>query len=252
VIRRKRSSSPRKVSAPRELVLRIANDDGELTPDNADPVQVLAFAAAYLESLQTVAADNAITFHVAGIALRTGSVELAFRIDKVVTAQKLAREVAAAMLEPDAPAPIRRLRTVLSRLPAHVHAQMQVGRWERRVDPEPVVHEQPLRELTMLRGQLIRVGGVTPAVRLRDSDGRDFSLEASKDDLRTLGTQLYREVEIEAEVERDEHGAIVAGRVLSFAVVIDEDPADAWQKWFDESAGTWDDASVEALLGRRD
>jgi len=84
---------------------------------------------------------------------------------------------------PDAPPPIRRLRTALSRLPAHV----QVGRWESRVDPEPVVHEQPLRELTTLRGQLIRVGGVTPAVRLRDSEGRDFSLEASKDDLRALG-----------------------------------------------------------------
>jgi hypothetical protein len=87
---------------------------------------------------------------------------------------------------------------------------------------------------------------------LRDSEGRDFSLDASKDDLRALGTQLYREVEIEAEVERDEHGEIAAGRVLGFAMVTDEEPADAWQNWFDENIGTWDDASVEALLGRRD
>lgn len=252
MVRRKRSSAPRDASVPRELVLRIANDDGELTPDNADPVQVLAVAAAYLESLQAVAADSAVAFHVEGIALRTGSVELAFRVDKLATTKKLAREVAAALLEPDAPPPIRRLRTALSRLPTHVHAQVQVGRWESRVDPDPVVHEQPLRELTTLRGQLIRVGGVTPAVRLRDSEGRDFSLEASKDDLRALGTQLYREVEIEAEVERDERGEIAAGRVLGFAMVTDEDPADAWQKWFDENTGTWDDASVEAVLGRRD
>jgi len=237
---------------PRELVLRIANEAGELTPDNADPVQVLAVAAAYLESLQVVAADSSIDFHVEGIALRTGSVELAFRIDKVAVAKKLAHAVALAMLQPEAPPSIRRLRLSLARLPAHVHAQVQVGKWESRVDPEPAVREQPLRELTVLRGQVIRIGGITPAVRVRDSDGRDFSLEASRDDLRALGTQLYGQVEIEAEVERDERGDIAGGRVLSFAVITDEDPAEAWQKWFAETADSWDDASVEALLGRRD
>jgi hypothetical protein len=30
----------------------------------------------------------------------------------------------------------------------------------------------------------------------------------------------------------------------------DQDPAGAWQKWFDENAGEWDEASVEELLGR--
>jgi hypothetical protein len=237
---------------PRELVLRIAHDQDKhrFTPETADPVQILALAASYLESLQVIAADAGETLRVEGIELRPGSVELAFRVDKLAPVQAYARELARAMAATDPPAPIKRLKAAIARLPVNVHAEVQVGAWKSSVESATVSDQQPLRELTTLRAKLLRIGGIRRAVRLRTSDDRDFSLEASEDQLRALGAQLYREVEIEAEVERDQHGNVEDGRLLSFAVVMeDQDPAGAWQTWFDENAGEWDEASVEELLG---
>lgn len=233
--------------------MRIAHDldKTQFTPRSADPVQVLALAASYLESLQAIAADAGETLDVEGIELRPGSVELAFRIGKLAPVQEYARELARAMTATDAPAPVRRLRSAVSRLPVHVHAEVHVGAWKSLVQATLIRDDQPLRELTTLRAKLLRVGGIRRAVRLRAGDDRDFSLEASEDELRQLGAYLYREIEIEAEVERDDHGNILEGRLLSFAVVDDErGAADAWQQWFDDNAGEWDEASVENFLGR--
>jgi len=78
---------------------------------------------------------------------------------------------------------------------------------------------------------------------------------------RALGGCLYREVEreveIEAEIARDEVGVISSGRVLAFEPVESGDPVEAWDKWFEQSSGDWDDESVEAsptrssMLNRR-
>ena len=104
-----------------------------------------------------------------------------------------------------------------------------------------LIEQQPLRELATFRGELLRVGGVRPAMRFR-SDERDFSLEASKEPLRQLGEHLYRQVEVEAEVERDELGNIIGGRVLEVAIVTEGDALNAWQQWFNENSGDWDES----------
>ena len=39
--------------------------------------------------------------------------------------------------------------------------------------------------------------------------------------------------------------------MLSFVTVESADPIEAWDKWFAQSAGEWDDERVEALLGGR-
>jgi hypothetical protein len=235
-------------------VLRIAHDDENadgFTAANADPVQVLALAAAYLESLQALAADAGERLGIEGIELRAGSIELAFRVDKLAPVRDYARELARVMTVADAPSPVKRLRTAIARLPERVHAEVQLGTWRAAVESGLVYDEQPLRELITLRARLIRTGGIRRAVRLRTGDDRDFSLDASEDQLRTLGVHLYREIEVEAEVERDAHGNIDGGRLLTFALVVEgDDPADAWQKWFDENAGEWDEASVEGFFGR--
>lgn len=246
--------TPRRAGAqqPRELVLRIAHgeDKRQFTPETADPVQVLTLAAAYLESLQVIAVDAGTTLSVEGIELRPGSVELAFRVKQLAPVQALARELRRVMAAGSGAGPIKRLRTALAKLPAHVRAEVHVGAWTSPIESSTADDHGPFLELTTLRAQLIRVGGIRPAVRLRTSDDRDFSLEASEDQLRALGAHLYREIEIDAEVERDGHGHVHDGRLVSFAPVIDDqDPAAAWQKWFDENAGDWDEASVEAILG---
>lgn len=242
-----------KEGKPRELILRVAGTrgagGGPLNPSTADAMQVLPFAAAYLESLQAMAADDDEQLEVTGIELRPGSVEFAFGVDNLTRVQQLARQVARTMTVPDAPPPIKRLRANIARFPEGIHAEVRVGAWKESVLSTELIETQPLRELTEFRGELLRVGGVRPAVRFR-SDERDFSLEASKDQLRQLGKHLYHQIEVEAEVERDELGNIVGGRVLTYAVVVEGNALNAWQQWFDENAGDWDEASVEGFLGR--
>lgn len=245
-------SKPRgKDESPRELILRVAgsNDGDPLTPRSADPIQVLPFAAAYLESLQAMAADDDEQLSVKGIEIRKGSVEFAFGVENLTRMQHLARQVARMMPLADAPPPIRRLRATVARLPEGVNAEVRIGAWKDAVISSDLIEQQPLRELTTFRGELLRVGGVRPAVRFR-SDERDFSLEASKEQLRQLGKHLYHQVEVEAEVERDELGNIIGGRVLEVEIVTEGNALNAWQQWFNENSGDWDEASVEGFLDR--
>ncbi len=225
----------------------MAAADRSLTPENADPVQVLSFVTAYLESLVAVAEDLGEHISIAGLELREGSVEIVMHVDKLPPVQFAARELAKAMTLGDLPAPLKRLRAAIARFPDDVHADVRVGKWTGAIE-RSLRSEQPLRELSTLRAQLIRVGGIRPAVRLRSED-RDFSLEADALVLRELGPLLYREIEIEAEVERDDVGNITDGRVISYSVLDDGEPVDAWQKWFDSTAGEWNEDQVKEFLG---
>jgi hypothetical protein len=233
----------------KELVLRVADDDESLNLSNADPLQVLAFASAYLESLFAIAADLGTEVHIEGLELRAGSVELVTHVDKLGAAQAAARELARTMMMPEVPAPLRRLRSAVAKMPEGVHAEIRVGKWESVVDRDGVRREQPLRELVVMRATVIRVGGIRRAVRLRAQE-HDFSLEADEHLLRALAAALYSEIELEAEVERDALGNIVDGKAINFSLIDTDDPADAWQKWFDENAGDWNDNNAEGVLGR--
>ena len=105
-----------------------------------------------------------------------------------------------------------------------------------------------------IRARPIRAGGVSPAVRFSaDGEPADFTLPCSAELSRELGAQLYREVEIEASIVRAADGHIESGELLGFAAVAsDEDPAGAWERWFEINGKGWDDESVEAYMGRRE
>ncbi|HSR96040.1 MAG TPA: hypothetical protein VLM79_03165 [Kofleriaceae bacterium] len=98
------------------------------------------------------------------------------------------------------------------------------------------------------------LSGVVPAVRFSaDDEPTDFTLLCSEDLSRELGAHLYREVEIEASVVRGADARIESGNLVRFAVVNSDEPADeAWERWFKVNGAGWDDASVEAFLGRKD
>ncbi|HET7505116.1 MAG TPA: hypothetical protein VFK02_29055 [Kofleriaceae bacterium] len=102
-----------------------------------------------------------------------------------------------------------------------------------------------------LDGDDVHPHNVDPSLVLALASSNDFSLLTGVDMARALGGHLYREVEIEAEIARNEIGAISEGRLWSFEPVESTDPIEAWDKWFEQSAGDWDDARVEALLGGR-
>jgi hypothetical protein len=114
-----------------------------------------------------------------------------------------------------------------------------------------VENASPALELVTLRAIAVRAGGATPVVRFHSDRENDFSLSTDIDMARALGGHLHREVEIEAEISRNDLGVISGGRVLAFEPVESTDPIEAWDRWFEQSAGEWDEERVEALLGGR-
>jgi len=133
-------------------------------------------------------------------------------------------------------------------------ATVKVGkRFQRKLKPDGgLENAEPIGELATIRARPIRAGGVVPAVRFSaDDEPADFTLPCSQQLSRELGAHLYREVEIEASITRSADGRIEGGQLMQFVVVNnDDDPAEAWERWFKVNGSGWDDASVEAFIGR--
>jgi hypothetical protein len=239
---------------PPEISLRL--DGGDVHPHNVDPSLVLALASSYVDALRSLAATNDLELDLRGLQIRDRCVEIAFGVSKLASARQAVQEVGHALASPERPrgaiGAIDRLRDALSAIPVTMDVTVQAGAgWKRPLklrQPEEVV---PALELVTLRATPLRAGGATPVVRFQAEHERDFSLTSGEDLARALGGYLYREVEIEAEIARDGAGTISGGRVLAFEPVESGDPVEAWDKWFQQSAGEWDDASVEALLASR-
>ena len=104
--------------------------------------------------------------------------------------------------------------------------------------PIAVVKEsrsRPMDSLVTLPARVVKVGGREPSVRFDSPlESEEFTLRASEDLARALGNQLYREVEISAQIERGRDGAIAGGEVLAFELVdaACEDPWGPWEQWF--------------------
>ena len=70
----------------------------------------------------------------------------------------------------------------------------------------------------------------------RTTEIANASRLATEEQARKLGTELYREVELEALIERGKDGVINGGKVLDFHPVDNDcvEPWDAWRKWYRE------------------
>ena len=96
---------------------------------------------------------------------------------------------------------------------------------------------RPMDSLETLRAKPVRVGGGTPAVRFSSVlEREEFTLEATEELARRLGNELYREVELEALIERGKDGAISGGKVRDFQLIDNDiaNPWDAWRKWYQD------------------
>jgi hypothetical protein len=253
-VRHKDPARSRKLSRKPEVSLRL--DGGDVHPHNVDPAQVLALASAYVDALRALAATSELDLDLRGLEIRDRCVEVAFGVNKLAVARQAAQEVAQALVSPERPrgaiGAIDRLRDALRAIPAAINVTVQAGTgWKRALKLRQPEEIAPALELITLRATPLRAGGATPVVRFQAEREKDFSLASGETLARALGGYLYREVEIEAEVARDEGGAISEGRVLSFESVDAGDAVEAWDRWFQKSAGDWDDESVEALLGGR-
>ena len=179
-------------------------------------------------------------------------------VDRLSAAVDAAKELSAALVSRVSPQGtsmvIDRIRAALRQLPNDVSATVKIGkRWQHKLEPDGgLAQAEPVGEIASIRARPIRAGGVAPAVRFSaDDEPLDFTLPCSEQLSRELGAHLYHEVEIEASIVRAGDGHIEGGQLLSFVVVnTGEDPARAWERWFEINGSGWDDASVEAFLGR--
>lgn len=219
---------------------------------------MLALASSYVDSLRALAVTSDLDLDLRGLQIRDRCVEIAFGVNKLGPAREAADEVNQALASTERPrgaiGAIDRLRDALSALPPAIGVTVAAGgSWKRSLQLHTVAESPPALELVALRVVPVRIGGARPVVRFHSERESDFSLDADIELARSLGSHLYLEVELEAEIARNEVGAINGGRVLSFEPVEDGGALAAWDRWFAQSAGEWDDASVEALLaGRRD
>ena len=231
-------------------------DGGDVHPHNVDPALVLALAGAYVDALRALAAAHDLSLDLRGLQIRDRCVEVAFGVNKLTPAREAARQVDLALASPDRPrgaiGAIDRLRDALAAVPPTVAVTVSAGQgWTRPLTLHAPEVAPPALELVTLRVVPVRAGGADPVVRFHAEREADFSLSASEDLTRGLGSLLYREVEIEAEIARDAAGAINGGRVLAFEPVDSGDPVAAWDSWFKQSGGDWDDDAAEGLLGGR-
>ncbi|MFN0248751.1 MAG: hypothetical protein ACKV2T_17815 [Kofleriaceae bacterium] len=241
----------------KEIVLRV--DGGGWHPSTADPGAILTLAAAYVEGLRAVAKASELQFTLKGVTIRDECVAIGIGVDRVAPAIEAAKELSTALLTraslQGTSMVVERIRAALQSLPPNVSATIKVGkRWQRKLEPDagPALSE-PVGELTTLRARPIRAGGVTPAVRFSAEGEREFTLPCTEELSRELGAHLYREVEIEASIIRTADGHIEDGQLIGFAVVnTDEEPAEAWERWFKINGSGWNDESVEAFIGRRE
>jgi hypothetical protein len=237
-----------------EISLRL--DGGDVHPHNVDPSLVLALASSYVDALRSLAVTSDLDLDLRGLQIRDRCVEIAFGVNKLAPAREAATEVNQALASAERPrgavGAIDRLRDALGAVPPAMHVTVAAGgSWKRSLQLRAAEDAAPALELVTLHAVPIRAGGAIPVVRFHTDRESDFSLSTDIDMARALGGHLYREVEIEAEIARNESGAISGGRVLSFEPVELGDPVEAWDQWFKQSAGEWDDDRVEALLGGR-
>lgn len=114
-------------------------------------------------------------------------------------------------------------------------------------------------EITTLRAVPFFVGQIgnsIKAVFASESETGKFSLKVTPDQARAIGANLGKELEIEAHVGRFEDytgpTTIGGGRVIAVHELSNEDPIDAWKKWFHACGGDiWDKVEdIEKELGR--
>jgi hypothetical protein len=252
----RKKSSGRSTTSTKSPEISLRLDGGDVHPHNVDPSLVLALAGSYVDALRSLAVTSDLDLDLRGLQIRDRCVEIAFGVNKLGPAREAAQEVNQALASTERPrgaiGAIDRLRDALDAIPSAMQVTVAAGSsWKRSLQVRAAVDASPALELLTLRALPVRVGGATPVVRFHSDRENGFSLSTDIDMARALGGHLYREVEIEAEIARNDLGANSGGRVLSFEPVESTDPIEAWDRWFEQSAGDWDEDRVEALLGGR-
>jgi hypothetical protein len=224
-----------------ELVIEVDGDGVHL--DTLDAPGVLNLAVAYLELLRRCAADRDDTIEFRGLRAfeKCGSLgthpsdpELARRavVDAFNLLASWERPARGLKLAVD------NVRAARAALPSNYRALVKMGGVERLIAAEAMsVLDQAPYVSTTLRAHVQRVGGIKPrATFISNSERVRFHLDLRDAEQATsLGTYLYKVVDIVALVVRDASGNIEGGTLREFHPVADGSAGDAWGEWFRES-----------------
>jgi hypothetical protein len=239
---------------PDDLVIEL---DGEgVHPDSVSSFEALEFAASMLHLVVQVAKRNGQRLSFSGLQIIDKCAALATRASDAETAtdatQTALRLVAGVDEDRLVRTAVERVRNARTALPEGYVGRVHVGPWSASVAPFSGPPARKATSLETLRAVPVRVGGAEPAVRLRaPTEPRTFTLDATEDQARELGSHLYREVEVEAEVVRSESGEIESGRLLAFYELDPTPDVEAWGAWYRTSAARFDDVDdIEAELAR--
>ena len=105
-----------------------------------------------------------------------------------------------------------------------------------------------------MRVKIVRVGGKRPVVRVQLlHENESFSVEVEEQQAMALGGHLYREADLTLSVLRGADGKRLVSYLKEFQAVSDEDPGEAWRRWFQPHADYWEGIpDIEETLRNRD
>lgn len=239
----------------------VAIDGPEAQPTTVEPLPILQLATSWFRFATKLAEVSGQAFKLRGIAIRdkcTGvaSVPSNVRVAQAIAARSL-RIIADDEAAPEGVEGLAEdLRGQVRGLSGrNFSVAVHVGDWSRPVLAPAPVTAGDTWERTELRVVPVRVGGRRPTATLvsRSEGPRAFTVALTEEaHARSLGANLYREVDVELRLCRNEEDVIKTGEVLAVHVLDDADPATSWRAWFKENAGEWDDVdNILVELGRR-
>lgn len=234
-------------------------DGPNVDPSTIDTVAVLRVASDYLRLVQQLAKLEKRTLTVTGLAVVDKCVEMRFSPSDRSLFERLDLEASACVKGDRVPPTgahdyVKRARHSLGSLPQGYTTKVRHGRRVALLEL-PVPGEGSPREFLSIRAKVTRVGGVEPAVTFSAPGEANFTLKATTLQAVEAGRNLYKDVELSAQVERGPDGSIAeGGEILGLEWVTEtDDPTGRWREWFQPAAARWNRVEdIEGSLGRGD
>jgi hypothetical protein len=208
-------------------------------PSESTP-SVLELASAYLDLLRKISEDKGSGLTFKGLDVSNGSAILKFEASDLDAAREGGMQAELFLIGKEYPPPglqsiTSRVKKALQPFQGDSYAEVIIGPWKCRLSADGAQNENLVIASLSLRAVPKRVGGSNPVVRFEsESEEKDFTLLVDKDMARRIGSHLYRELDIVAEVMREPDGTIRGGTLEDFFPIEEGENVSAWRKWYDK------------------
>lgn len=225
---------------PDEVAIELAGPG--VTPETVDTMALLSVAHAYVDLAIAVASASGASLSFTGVRIVNKCAALAAPVnDKKVAidAIKASNDIVSGKRAAPRGAETRAksLCKAVEALPSGYAASVVVGRssWPLRLATPNERPERPW-SLSSVRVKVIELQATPARARFSCAWLDDFSLTASRDIIRKLGTHMYEELDIDVRWTFDENDKVEAGTVLEVNPISTDDSLTAWQRWYGAAA----------------